>query len=127
MNIFLWIIQGTLAGMFLMTGVLKLSQKKETVLERRGDQMGWVEGFSQPQLNLIGFLEVLGALGLLLPALTGIPPILVPLAALGLAALMVGAAVTHLHREETGMTIFTLVMMVLALFVAYGRFAIDPL
>ncbi|MBT5634252.1 MAG: DoxX family protein, partial [Gammaproteobacteria bacterium] len=87
MNTVLWIFQGILTFMFLMVGTMKLMQPKE----KMADKMGWVEDFSQGQIRVIGILEVLGALGLVLPMLTGILPILTPLAALGLVFIMLGA------------------------------------
>jgi VIT1/CCC1 family predicted Fe2+/Mn2+ transporter len=84
--------------------------------------MPWVEDFSQPAVRLIGAAEVLGAIGVVLPALTGVLPWLTPLAALGLVLLMVGAALTHLRRKEYGNVAINAVLLVLAAFVAYGRF-----
>jgi hypothetical protein len=70
----------------------------------------------------IGALEVLGAVGLILPAVLDIAPVLVPLAAVGLALIMVGAAVTRLRRHETKLLVADLVHLALAVFVAWGRF-----
>ena len=82
MNNALWIVAGLLAFVFVMAGFMKVSQPKETLKEKG---MGFVDDFSAGQVRLIGILEVLGAVGLILPALTGILPILTPLAAVGLA------------------------------------------
>ena len=73
-------------------------------------------------MRLIGALEVLGAIGLVLPALTGVLPWLTPLAALGLVATMVGAILTHLRRNENSAIAVPVVLLVIAAFVAYGRF-----
>jgi uncharacterized membrane protein YphA (DoxX/SURF4 family) len=118
MSIALWIVQGLLAVAFLGAGATKLSQPKEKLLKN----MPWVEDFSQPAVRLIGAAEVLGAIGVVLPALTGVLPWLTPLAALGLVLLMVGAALTHLRRKEYGNVAINAVLLVLAAFVAYGRF-----
>ena len=118
MSIALWIVQGLLAVAFLGAGASKLSQPKEKLLKN----MPWVEDFSQPAVRLIGAAEVLGAIGVVLPALTGVLPWLTPLAALGLVLLMVGAALTHLRRKEYGNVAINAVLLVLAAFVAYGRF-----
>ena len=96
MNIVLWVLQGLLAGMFLMTGTMKVIKKKDAIK----DQMGFVEDFTQQQINGIGILEILGALGVILPWATGILPWLTPLAAVGLALTMTGAFLTHLRRKE---------------------------
>ena len=117
MSIALWIVQGLLAVAFLGAGASKLSQPKEKLLKN----MPWVEDFSQPAVRLIGAAEVLGAIGVVLPALTGVLPWLTPLAALGLVLLMVGAALTHLRRKEYGNVAINAVLLVLAAFVAYGR------
>jgi len=84
--------------------------------------MGFVEDFSAGAVKAIGAVEVLAAIGLILPAVTGVAPILVPLAASGLALLMVGAIITHLRRKEAPMALANVVLLLLALFVAWGRF-----
>jgi len=117
-NIALWIAQALLALAFLGAGGMKLSQPKEK-LEAT---MGWVADFSQPAVRLIGAAEVLGALGLILPAATGIATVLTPLAATGLAIVMVGAAVTHARRSESQMIMANVVLLAIAAFVAWGRF-----
>jgi uncharacterized membrane protein YphA (DoxX/SURF4 family) len=123
MGVFLWILQILLALIFSITGVLKLTQKKEDVVDR----MGYVEDFTQKQLYGIGVLEILGALGLVLPPLTGIYPVLTIFAALGLAIIMVGAFFTHLRREEIiPMGVMNVMLFTMALFVAYGRWALVP-
>ncbi len=118
MGVALWVVQGLLAVAFLGAGAMKLSQPKKKLAEN----MSWVEDFSQPAVRLIGAVEVLGAIGVVLPALTGILPWLTPLAALGLVLTMIGAALTHLKRKEYGNIAMNAVLLVLAAFVAYGRF-----
>lgn len=117
MNIALWIIQGLLAVLFTMAGGMKLTQPKEQLAAR----MGWVNDFSAGTVKLIGGLELLGAIGLIAPVLTGILPWLTPLAALGLVLTMIGAAITHLRRGENQGIIANVVLLLLAAFVAYGR------
>lgn len=123
MNTALWILQILLAVVFLMTGLMKWMRPQEEIAK----QMAWAQDFSQGQIRGIGLLELLGALGLILPALTGILPVLTPLAAAGLALVMVGAAITHIRRQELGMVVFNAVLFLMAVFVAYGRFAAVPL
>ena len=89
--------------------------------------MGWAQDFSPNTLKAIGLAEVLGAVGLILPALTGILPWLTPLAAIGLVLVMIGAAFTHFRRGESSNIIGNLVLLALAAFVAYGRFVLVPL
>ena len=116
----LWIVAGLLAVAFLMTGLMKITQPKAKLAA----QMGWVEDYAPTTVKAIGVIEVLGAIGLILPRLTGILPWLTPLAALGLALTMLGAMATHLRRNEYPMLLPNLVLLVLAAFVAYGRFAL---
>jgi uncharacterized membrane protein YphA (DoxX/SURF4 family) len=122
MGIALWIVQVLVAVAFLGAGVMKLSQPKEKLVKN----MAWVEDFSQQTVRLIGALEVLGAIGVVLPALTGVLPWLMPLAALGLVLLMLGAALTHLRRTEYGNIAMNAVLLILAAFVVYGRFFVLP-
>jgi len=117
-NVALWIVQILLTVAFLGAGAMKLLQPKEKVAA----SMAWAESFSPTAIKLIGLVEVLGALGLVLPALTGIAPILTPLAATGLALVMVGAVVTHARRDENQMIGANVVLLLLAAFVAWGRF-----
>ena len=122
MGIALWVVQVLVAAAFLVSGATKLSQPKENLVKN----MAWVEDFSQQTVRLIGALEVLGAIGIVVPALTGILPWLTPLAALGLVLTMIGAALTHLRRTEYGSIAMNAVLLVLAAFVVYGRFFVLP-
>lgn len=117
MNIALWIVQGLLAVAFLMAGSMKLMQPKEKLRER----MAWVEDFSQNQVRGIGVLEVLGAIGLILPWALTIVPELTGIAGIGLLIVMLGAVATHVRRGETQMVVPPAVLGLLAAFVAYGR------
>ena len=123
MNIVLWIVQILLALVFLMAGAMKVTRPREVLAEN----MAWVEDFSQSQLRLIGALEILGALGLILPAVTGVLPGLAALAAVGLALTMVGAIIVHLRRKEYPNVIGNVVLLALVLFLAYGRIFVEPL
>jgi uncharacterized membrane protein len=84
--------------------------------------MAWTNDFSAGTVKLIGAFEILGAIGLIVPAVTGIAPILVPLAALGLVVVMLGAAVVHTRRKESQVVIFNVILLLLAAVVAWGRF-----
>lgn len=118
MNIALWIVQVLLALMFLMTGISKVTQPYEKLAK----QMGYVNDFSPNIIRGIGTLEALGAMGVVLPMLTGVLPWLTPIAALGLVLTMLGAMTTHLRRKEYQMLVVNPVLLSLAAFVAYGRF-----
>ena len=117
MNIALWIAQGFLA-LFVMAGFMKATRPKEALAPR----MPWVNDFSATQVKLIGVSQIFGGIGVIVPWWTGIAPFLTPLAALGLALIMILAAIYHLRKgeyKEIGVNIF---FMVPALFVAIGRF-----
>lgn len=119
MNVVLWIVQGLLAAMFLFAGFTKATQSRENLITQLG---GWVEDFPVGQVKTIGILEVLAAFGLILPALTGILPVLTPIAAACLVITMIGAIVVHVRRKENSALPMNLVLLVLAAFVAWGRF-----
>ena len=119
MNVALWIVAGVLAAAFLAAGIMKTTQTKEQLAEKGQD---WVEDFSPSTIRLIGVAEVLGALGLILPGVLDIAPVLVPLAATGLAITMVLAAGVHVRRRELPMVAVNAVLFAGAAFVAWGRF-----
>src|SRR5246127_3773903 len=119
MNQALWIIAIVLAVGFTASGLMKIVRNKEQLM---ASGMGWARDFSPSAIRLIGFAEILGAIGLILPAVLHIAPILVPLAAVGLALTMVGAAGVHARRKEFPMIAVNAVLLVLGLFVAWGRF-----
>lgn len=124
MNTALWIVSGVLALAFLAAGAMKLAQSREQIMVK----MAWAEDYSAGQVKLIGAVEVLGAIGLILPGITGIAPILVPIAAVGLALVMLGAAVVHIRRGDgAGAAIAPIVFALLCAFVAWGRFGSYPL
>jgi uncharacterized membrane protein YphA (DoxX/SURF4 family) len=119
LNVALWIVQGVLAAFFGAGGVVKATRDRKRLFD---DGMTWVEDFSAGGVKAIAVLEVLAAIGLILPAVTGIAPVLTPLAAVGLGMLMIGAAVVHFRRREIPYIGVTLALAVVALFVAWGRF-----
>jgi uncharacterized membrane protein YphA (DoxX/SURF4 family) len=123
-NLALWIIAGVLAFAFAGSGVMKLAQSKEKLVA--SPTGGWAADFSPASIKLIGVAEILGAAGLILPAVLHVVPIFVPLAAVGLALLMIGAAVVHGRRNELPNVAINVVLVLLAAFVAWGRFAALP-
>lgn len=119
MNAFIWILQIVLALAFMMAGVMKVMQPKEKLFEK----MAWVEDFDGSHIKAIGGLEVLAAIGLILPGLFDIIPGITAWAALGLVLTMIGAAVVHGRRKEyVPMMATNIVLGVLAAIVAWGRF-----
>lgn len=119
MNVVLWILAGLLAAAFVGAGAMKVSRSREQ-LAAAG--MAWTEDFSPGMVKLIGALEVLAAIGLILPAVLDIAPVFVPLAALGLVLMMIGAVVVHARRKELRTVAPSVVLLVLAAVVAWGRF-----
>ena len=127
MNIALWIVQGLLAVMFLMAGFMKVSKSKDEIKASGGERMAWVEDLTDRNIRLIGILELLASTGLVLPQLTGILPWLTPLAAVGLVLTMIGAITLHVRRGDGPQAIgMNIVLLLMAAFVAYGRFVLVP-
>jgi uncharacterized membrane protein YphA (DoxX/SURF4 family) len=122
MNIALWIVQVLLGAMFVYSGVLKAFQ-----YERAKASLVWVKDVPRVLVTIIGISELLGGLGLALPSLSGILPWLTPLAAADLALIMILAIGFHASRREPQAIGFNAVLLVLAAFVAYGRFMVVPL
>ena len=120
MNITLWIVQVLLALAFLAHGVLFLSPPPELVAQMNAALPRWFQVF-------LGVAEVLAAIGLILPGLTRIRPGLVPAAAVGIMIVMVSATALHLWRREFGPAGTTLVLLLMATFVAYGRWRLLPI
>ena len=116
-NIILWIAQGLLAAMFIMAGLMKASQPVEVLAE----SLPWVTSTPLALVRFIGVSELLGGLGLLLPALLRIKPFLTIWAALGLALVMVLAGGFHASRGEFPNIGMNVMLIGLALFIAWGR------
>ena len=124
-NLILWILQ-----ILLALGILASSYGHtlgfESAKVRPG--MQWLDDVGRDRMRIIGTLEILGAIGLVLPAAIGILPWLTPLAATGLAVLMAAAAVYHLRRRGEGRnTVLNLILGLIAIVIAYGRFVVAPL
>jgi hypothetical protein len=120
MNLTLWIVAGLLAAVFLFAGSTKLFIPRKKLAEAPGG--GWVLDFSAGFVKALGALEILGAVGLILPALLDVAPVLVPLAALGLGVIMVGAAAVEFRRQEFKHVLVNLTYLALIAFVAWGRY-----
>jgi uncharacterized membrane protein YphA (DoxX/SURF4 family) len=118
MDTALWIAQALLAAVFLITGVTKLAQPRAKMA---AGPMRWAADVSDAQFRTIGVLEVLGALGLILPGVLHVAPAITPLAAVGLALTMVGALATHVRLGETSRIAAPIVLLGLAVLVAVER------
>jgi len=124
-NLLLWIGQVLLALAFVGVGYTHTFTFEQASI-RQG--MGWMADVGRDRMRIIGILEILGAIGLVLPAATGVLPWLTPVAATALAVLMVLAAVLHLRRPDEGRNIVVNVILgAIAALIAYGRFVVDPL
>lgn len=121
MSIALWVAAILLALVFLATGIMKTFR-----YEQEGQKLESIKGLPRGMVTFIGVCEILGAVGLILPAATGILPWLTPLAAAGLCLVMVLATCFHLARHESSGIGLTLVLLLLAAFVAYGRVMLLP-
>lgn len=122
MNIILWILQFLLGIYFFVMGIVHF-----IVPSSLPTPMGWVYDVPPALHYFSGTAEILAGLGLVLPGLTRIQTRLTPVAALGLVAVMVGAAVWHFARNEYWNIVVNLILAGFAGFTAYGRWRLSPL
>ena len=122
-NIALWIAQGLLAVMFIMAGLMKATQPVEALTE----SLPWVANTPLALVKFIGISELLGGLGLLIPSIFRWKPNLTILAALGLALVMVLAGGFHASRGEFTAIGMNVILLGLALFIAWGRIKKAPI
>ncbi|MGV9320372.1 DoxX family protein [Streptomyces sp. NPDC003660] len=120
MDLALWISAWVLAGVAFVGGVSKTFVPKEKLAVVHGG--GWTEGVGAPGIKVLGVLELLAAVGLVLPALLDRVPLLVPVTAACWVLLMIGAMATHGRRREFGFVVLNLGYLALAAFIAWGRF-----
>jgi uncharacterized membrane protein YphA (DoxX/SURF4 family) len=123
MNIALWIVQILLALMFLFAGGTKLVLSSEVLQSMGSPNQIMLPGLL---LKFIGLCEVLGGLGLILPGLLRKKPSLTPLAAAGLAIIMIGAVVITIAGDGVAAGLVPLIFLILCVFVAYGRSRLVP-
>lgn len=123
MHITLWVVQVLLAAMFLLSGFMKVSMP----IEKLAAMLPWATTVPAVLVRFIGLSELLGGLGLLLPSMLRIKPALTAWAGLGLATIMLLAIPFHISRSETPMIGMNAIFMVLALFVAWGRWKKAPI
>jgi phosphoglycerol transferase MdoB-like AlkP superfamily enzyme len=116
MNTSISIIQGFLAVVFLLSGIIVYSLK-----DRLKTKLSWLNQYSQNMVLFICISKITGALGLLLPLYFNMTPILAPIAALGLATIMILATAYHVRKKEYKDLPATILFLVLSLIVAYNR------
>ncbi|MCX5537456.1 DoxX family protein [Streptomyces sp. NBC_00006] len=114
MKLAYWIVAGLLALFYVYSGGLKVVRSREQLRP----MMAWVDSAPMRAVRAIGALEVLGALGLVLPPLTGIAPWLALVAAIGFVALQIGATRLHLRRGERQVALNGVLLGVSAVVVA---------
>jgi uncharacterized membrane protein YphA (DoxX/SURF4 family) len=120
MNMALWLVQALLATLFLFAGGIKLVTPMEDMMKQIPLPLpDWFVIFT-------GVVEVLGALGLVLPWVLRIKPGLTPLAAAGLVIVMIGAAVYTWAAGDVASALIPLLVGILCAFVAYGRWWLAP-
>lgn len=122
LHIGLWVAQGLLAFAFGMAGFMKTTAP---IADLAAKGMGFVNHTPEAMVRFIGVAELLGAIGLILPSALRIKPILTPLAAVGLAVIMLLAMKEHLSQNESIMV--NVILFALAAFVAWGRYAKAPI
>jgi len=123
-NLPLWILQVLMAFAFLAFGYTHAFGYERA---RTNPRMVWMTAVPTNALRTIGFLEIAGAIGLIVPALTGVARWLTPLAALSLTLLMAFAIVFHFTRREYPNIVFNAILGALVAVIAYGRFVASPL
>jgi uncharacterized membrane protein YphA (DoxX/SURF4 family) len=123
LHVTLWVVQLLLAAFFLMAGI---NHGLKPIAEA-AQSSPWITGVPVWLARFIGFAEIAGALGLVIPAATRIMPWLTPLAAAGCAVIMLLAVPFHVMRGEANVVAFNIVPMLLAVFVAWGRWKRAPI
>jgi uncharacterized membrane protein len=124
MHLALWIVAGLMAAAFAVGGVSKLVIPKERIAQLPGGR--WVNGVSADFVRATGVLDLLAAAGLVLPAALDVAPVLVPVAAVGVVLLMIGAAIVRLRHGSPMAILGDATYLALAAFVAWGRFGPEP-
>lgn len=118
MNTALWILQLIAAGAFLYSGINKTIYSEQRLVAK--GQTG-IEGLPIALIRFIGIIEILGAIGIILPSLLRILPVLTTISAIGFAVIMIPAAIIHYKRHEPNNVLTNCVLFVVCLCIAYGR------
>jgi hypothetical protein len=122
MNVALWIVASVLAFGFIAGSIVKLTWSHE----RYAAKLHWPADFTADQVKFIGGVELFGGIGLVLPGILDIAAVLVPIAASGMALYMAGAVTERVRRREPKEMTGDLLFVAALLFVAWGRFGLEP-
>lgn len=122
MNIALWIAAGLLAAALLVSTAKAFVPREKMAATSPAAE--WVMDFSPGALRALALLEFLAAIGLILPALLDIAPFMVPVTASCVALLFVGATIVRWRRGERKTVLGDVVYLLIAVFVAWGRFGL---
>lgn len=125
MDTVLWIVTGVMAAAGFAGALGQILIDKERYRSLAASQR-WVDDFSERHLRVIGVVKLVGVVGLVAPPLTGIAPVLSPVAACGLALFMAGAATTRFRRNEWGYMAGDVAFLAVYAFIAWGRFVLAP-
>ena len=119
MNTILWVLQSIMALTFLVPGILKLIFSEQELVAKG---MTGVEGLSKPLIRFIGFSEILGSIGIILPMLLNFFPMLTIVSAIGFALIMIPAAIINYKRKEYKKVLLNAIIFLICIFIGYGRF-----
>jgi putative oxidoreductase len=123
LNITLWIVQGLTAALMLMSAFMKIA----TPIPELSAKWKWTGELPQQVVRMLGIVDLLGGIGIILPAILKIKPGLTPLAAVGVVLLMISATVFHISRGESSVIAFNIILMLFASFIAWGRYKKLPI
>ena len=118
MNTLLWVLQFLMAVTFLIPGIYKLIFSEEKLVAKG---MTGAEGLSLPLIRFIGISEILGAIGIILPMLLNILPVLTIVSAIGFALIMIPATIISYKRHEYKKIFINATIFLICIFIAYGR------
>lgn len=123
LHIALWIAQIVLGGMFIMAGTMKSTQP----IAELSKTVPWSAQIPELLVRFIGVCELLGGIGLILPSILRIKPVLTPVAAIGLVIIMTFAMVYHISKDETNVIGFNAILGLVAAFIGWGRLKKAPI
>jgi hypothetical protein len=124
MNLALWIVTGLLAAVALLGGMTKSFLPKEKLAAAHGGE--WTADVSKGFVRTLGVLELLAAVGLIVPAVVGVAPVMVPVTAVCWILLMIGAMITHGRLGQYKLVLLNVAYLAMAAFIAWGRFDLAP-